>query len=64
MKAVYRGVEFAVNSADGVEWTWDVYPKRAKVDGKPLHGNVKGTEADAMKACIAAIDKAWAENSN
>jgi hypothetical protein len=51
MKQTYRGVEFVVNSVDGELWTWDAYPKKADVAGSPLHGKIKRTEADAVKAC-------------
>jgi len=65
MRRVHRNVEYTVNSVDGAEWSWDAYPQKNHVAGSPLHGTVKGTEADAVKACEAAIDKAFDdENSN
>jgi hypothetical protein len=64
MKKTHRNVEFVVNSSDGVEWAWDAYPLKVHVDGHPLHGKVKGTEADAVKACLAAIDELFDGKSN
>jgi hypothetical protein len=64
MRRIHRNVEYVVNSTDGAEWTWDAYPKIDYVNGSPLHGTVKGTEADAVRACEAAIDEAFGGNSN
>ena len=51
MKLIYRDVECDIQSTNGKEWTYNAYPKKAKVNGSPLHGAVTGTEADAFKAC-------------
>jgi hypothetical protein len=62
-KKTHRNIEFVVNSSDGVEWTWDAYPLKDFVVGLPLHGKATGTEADAVKACLKAIDAAYDEKS-
>ena len=59
MKLIYRDVEYDIQSTNGNEWTYNAYPKKAKVNGSPLHGAVTGTEADAVKACKDAIDEAY-----
>ncbi len=64
MRRAHRKIEYVVYSTDGTEWTWDAYPKKYYVNGSPLHGTVNGTEADAVKACEAAIDKAFDEKTN
>src|SRR5258707_7101033 len=64
MRRIHRNVEYVINSADGAEWTWDAYQKNAYANGHPLHGTTKGTEADAVKDCEAAIDEAFDGKSN
>ena len=64
MRKTHRNVEFVINSSDGVEWTWDTFPLMDFVSGQPMHGKVRGTEADAVKACLMAIDAAFEEKSN
>jgi hypothetical protein len=56
MKAHYRGVEYAIHSNEA-EWSWDAHPKQA-TGLPPMHGMLKGTQSDAMRECLVAIDKA------
>ena len=57
MKAHYRGVEYAVHSSDDGKWSWDAYPKKS-TGLEAMHGALKGSQSDAMRACLVAIDKA------
>jgi CheY-like chemotaxis protein len=59
MRRIRRDVEFIVQSPDGERWTWLAYLRTAS--GEPLQGTVNGTEAVAVKLCIAAIDEALIE---
>lgn len=59
MRRIRRDVEFIVHSLDGERWTWLAYLRTAS--GEPLQGTVNGTEAVAVKLCIAAIDEALIE---
>ena len=55
MRRIRRDVEFAVDSPDGFHWTW--HARLATPDGQPLGGTISGSQAVALKACIAAIDE-------
>ena len=55
MRRIRRDVEFAVDSSDGFHWIWQA---RLARDGQPLGGTISGSQAVALKACIAAIDEA------
>jgi hypothetical protein len=59
MRRIRRDVEFAVDSADGLHWTWQA---RLARDGQPLGGTISGSQAVALKACIAAIDEALSDS--
>jgi len=56
MKAHYRGVEYAIHSVEA-EWSWDASPKK-ETGLPPMHGRLKGTQSDAMRECLVAIDRA------
>ena len=58
MKAHYRGVEYSIHSSEA-EWSWDALPKKG-ISLPPMHGTLKGTQSDAMRECLVAIDKALA----
>ena len=55
MRRIRRDVEFAVDSVDGLHWTWRA---RLARDGQPLGGTIGGSQGVALKAYIAAIDEA------
>jgi len=56
MKAHYRGFEYAIHSVE-TEWIWNACPK--KVTGlSVIQGTLNGTQSDAMRECLTAIDKA------
>ena len=55
MRRIRRDVEFAVDSSDGYHWIW--HARLATANG-PLGGTIRGSQAVAIKACIAAIDEA------
>jgi len=57
MKAHYRGVEYAIHSMNDAEWSWDASPKKSTAFS-PMHGTVKGSQSDAIRVCLVAIDKA------
>ena len=62
MRRIRRGIEYVVHSADGVHWTWVAQLRAAS--GEPLNGTVNGSEAVAVKLCMAAIDEALAEGTD
>jgi hypothetical protein len=56
MRRIRRDVEFAVDSPDGLHWTW--HACLTTPHGLPLGGTISGSQSVAVKACIAAIDEA------
>lgn len=56
MRRIRRNVEFVVESADGIHWTWQA--RLATPQGPPLEGTISGSQGVAIQACIAAIDEA------
>ncbi len=61
MRRLHRGVEYAVQSVDGVRWTWTAHLGDA--DGKTLAGSFHGDKYDAVRLCMEAIDEALREAS-
>jgi hypothetical protein len=59
MRRFRRDVEFAVDSTDGLHWTWKAWLPTAE---GPLCGTIAGSQGVAVKACIAAIDAALGES--
>lgn len=61
MRRLHRGVEYAVQSPDGVRWNWTA--QLGDAEGKTLAGSLHGDKADAIRLCMEAIDEALREAS-
>jgi CheY-like chemotaxis protein len=61
MRRLHRGVEFAVQSPDGVRWSWTAHLGHA--EAKTLAGSLHGDKSDAVRLCMEAIDEALREAS-
>jgi CheY-like chemotaxis protein len=59
MRRLHRGVEYAVQSPDGVRWSWAA--QLGNADGKMLAGSLHGDKSDAVRLCMEAIDEALRE---
>jgi CheY-like chemotaxis protein len=59
MRRLHRGVEYAVQSPDGVRWNWTA--QLGNADGKMLAGSLHGDKSDAVRLCMEAIDEALRE---
>jgi len=55
MRRLHRGVEYDVQSPDGMRWTWTAALRNA--DGKTLAGSLHGDKSDAVRLCMEAIDE-------
>src|ERR1700722_18526641 len=61
MRRLHRGVEYAVQSPDGVRWSWTAHLGDA--EAKTLGGSLHGDKPDAIRLCMEAIDEALREAS-
>ena len=61
MRRLHRGVEYAVQSMDGVRWSWTAHLGDA--EAKTLAGSLHGDKSDAVRLCMEAIDEALREAS-
>jgi CheY-like chemotaxis protein len=61
MRRLHRGVEYAVQSPDGVRWSWTAH--LGDEDAKTLAGSLHGDKSDAVRLCMEAIDEALREAS-
>ena len=61
MRRLHRGVEYAVQSPDGVRWSWTAHLGDA--EAKTLAGSLHGDKSDAVRLCMEAIDEALREAS-
>jgi CheY-like chemotaxis protein len=59
MRRLHRGIEYAVQSADGVRWSWTAHLGNG--DAKTLAGSLHGDKSDAVRLCMEAIDEALRE---
>lgn len=62
MRRIRCGIEYIVHSADGLHWIWVAQLRAAS--GEPLNGTINGSEAVAVKLCMAAIDEVLAEGTD
>ncbi|HXL70427.1 MAG TPA: response regulator [Rhizomicrobium sp.] len=61
MRRFHRGVEYAVQSPDGVRWSWTAH--LGDEEAKTLAGSLHGDKSDAVRLCMEAIDEALREAS-
>ena len=61
MRRLHRGVEYAVQSPDGVRWSWTA--QLGDAEAKTLAGSLHGDKSDAVRLCMEAIDEALREAS-
>jgi CheY-like chemotaxis protein len=61
MRRFHRGVEYAVQSPDGVRWSWTAH--LGDEEAKTRAGSLHGDKSDAVRLCMEAIDEALREAS-
>jgi hypothetical protein len=56
MKSIlaHKGFGYAIHTHNGLDWVWKIYPRVG--DGHPVCGSTRGTEQDAISACVEAIE--------
>lgn len=50
----HRGVGYAIHTQNGLDWVWKIYPRNG--EGDPICGSTRGSEQDAVSACVEAIE--------
>jgi CheY-like chemotaxis protein len=61
MRRFHRGVQYAVQSPDGVRWSWTAH--LGDEEAKTRAGSLHGDKSDAVRLCMEAIDEALREAS-
>lgn len=50
----HSGIGYAIHTHNGLDWVWKIYPRLGQ--GQPICGSIRGTEDDAVSACLEAIE--------